>query len=146
MYSLSFYHTNIYISLRPSGLHTLVLHEMVGVELGVGRSLSLEPGGWGGGKLSKLWGGTNLVKILLLLAATPEDGVVPEMWVLLTHLSVESSLFVSCWCLCRWWLDKDSVCIWHPQTIPAHILMDIKAELLVTTITIQTTQSKGTHS
>ena len=43
----------------------------------------------------------NLVKILLLLAATPEDGVVPEMWVLLTHLSVESSLFVSCWCLCR---------------------------------------------
>lgn len=87
---------------------------MVGVELGVGRSLSLEPGGWGGGKLSKLWGGTNLVTVLLLSGATPEDGVVPEMWVLLPHLSAESSLFVSCWCLCRWWLDEDRVCTWRP--------------------------------
>lgn len=97
----------------PESTH-LTYREVVGVELGVGRSLSLEPGGWGGGKLSKLWGGTNLVTILLLSGATPEDGVVPEMWVLLPHLSAESSLFASCWCLCRWWLDEDSVCTWRP--------------------------------
>jgi hypothetical protein len=88
--------------------------EVVGVELGVGRSLSLEPGSWGGGKLSKFWGGTNLVRTLLLSRATPEDAVVPETWVLLPHLSVESSLFVSCWCRCRWWFDDDIVWTWRP--------------------------------
>ena len=69
---------------------------MVGVELGVGRSLSLEPGGWGGGKLSKLCGGANLFTTLLLSGAIAADGVVPDTCVLLPHLSLDSSLFVSC--------------------------------------------------
>lgn len=103
-------HFFFFLLLKPTQAYL----EVVGVELGVGRSLSLEPGGWGGGKLSKFWGGTNLVRTLLLSMAAPEDGVEPETWVLLPHLSVESSLFVSCWCRCMWWLEDDNVWTWRP--------------------------------
>ena len=129
-------HKYLYFTMPILDSTHLTYREVVGVELGVGRSLSFEPGGWGGGKLSKLWGGTNLVTILLLSGATPEDGVVPEMWVLFPHLSAESKFRYQAEGInsCYAYVDRSSfivVSIIHLLPCKTHITFPFQGQLLI---------------